>query len=314
MSEITIYSSGVLEDLLKTKKSDFLAMVKGGETTFKKELAFASQAINASDLLQKADKNSILASVFNIALTGLSLNPITKLAYLTPRYNSKRQTWECILVPSYQGLVKTITDTGSAKKVDAYVVYDGDEFSVEYGSEPKIVHKPNIQRKKDAPIVAAYAVAVLHSGERQSEVMNKEDLDHVKGKSDGYKAYRDGKVKTAIWVEWEGEMSRKTVIKRLVKYLPKTERFEELAKVIDMDNQEYPAEYWQVEKGKQLVRSSAYDEDMRGLIESRLDDEDLTSAEAKQIIFDLENNQLDRINSGLPYSQTDIKKKIAQEA
>lgn len=311
-NQVQLYTSDIIEKLLEKRKDDFISLVKGGEATFKRELAFAAQAINANDLLKKADKGSILASVFNLALTGLSLNPITKLAYLTPRYNTGQNRYDCILMPSYQGLVKTITDTGSAKNVYAHVVYSSDKFDFELGSEAKIIHRPNINRPKEDGIICAYAVAVLPDGLKQFEVMNKDELDYIKERSDSYKAYVANKTRSAIWVEWESEMCRKTVIKRLVKYLPKSDQHEQLAKVIELDNQDYKADHWQIEKARQLVSTSAYDEDMRGMIEGKLDDDELTSGEVRNIIFDLEQNQLDRINSGLPYNQGDIKEKMKE--
>ena len=47
--------------------------------TVQREISFAMQAINGSLALQKCSKESLQKAVFNIALTGLSLNPVTKL-------------------------------------------------------------------------------------------------------------------------------------------------------------------------------------------------------------------------------------------
>lgn len=69
-----------------------------------------------------ATTTSKLQAVFNVALTGLTLNPTLKLAYLVPRYNNASRELEVHLEPSYQGLVKLVTDTGSAKSVSSQVV------------------------------------------------------------------------------------------------------------------------------------------------------------------------------------------------
>jgi len=88
-----IIKANELEQLLAPKKSDFIALLNGKPEIFTREISFAVQAINGSEMLQKCDRNSVLQAVYNIALTGLSLNPIAKLAYLTPRWNGKKQGW-----------------------------------------------------------------------------------------------------------------------------------------------------------------------------------------------------------------------------
>lgn len=293
-----------IEQLLQPKKADFIALLNGRPEIFTREVSFAKQAIAGNELLQKCDRNSVLQAIFNIALTGLSLNPITKLAYLTPRWSSKKNCNECLLMPSYQGLVKVITDTGAAKKIEAYLVMDGDEFAVEYGTEPTIIHRPKFPKGKD--IIGAYAVAVLSNGEKQFEVMDKEELDYIRSKSDSWKSFEAGKAKSSIWKDWEGEMCRKTPIKRLTKYLPKSPAFEQVQKVIDLDNQDYPAADWQYVQAEQLLETSTFDSEQRQRFDAQLQDE-MAASEINAIISELRANQLDPITAGLPYNQGDIK-------
>ena len=300
-----------IEQLLTPKKKDFIALLNGKPEIFTREISFAVQAVNGSEMLQKCDRNSILQAVFNIALTGLSLNPISKLAYLTPRWNSKKQQNECVLMPSYQGMVKVITDTGAAKKLDAYLVMDGDDFQVEYGTESRIFHKPKFPKGKT--IVGAYAIAVLSNGEKQFEVMDKAELDHVRGCSDSWKAFESGKAKSSIWNDWEGEMCRKTVLKRLTKYLPKNKEFDQVGKVIELDNQDYPAADWQYIKAEQLLQTSTFDAEQRQNFDLQLEQE-LTGSEIGNIIFQLEQNQLDAISAGLTASAKEINKAVLQAA
>ena len=90
-------------------QSNFLKLAD--EKTFQKEVSFAVQILNKNSYLAGTSKVSILQAIYNTALTGLTLNPVLKLAYLVPRAG------ECCLEPSYQGLIKLITDTGSATTV-----------------------------------------------------------------------------------------------------------------------------------------------------------------------------------------------------
>jgi len=300
-----------MEQLLQPKKKDFVALLNGKPEIFTREISFAVQAINGSEMLQKCDRNSILQAVFNIALTGLSLNPISKLAYLTPRWNSKRQQNEAVLMPSYQGMVKVITDTGAAKKLDAYLIMEGDHFEVNYGTESSIIHKPKFP--KGTEIIGAYAVAVLSNGEKQFEVMDKAELDYIRDCSDSWKAFAAGKAKSSIWKDWEGEMCRKTVIKRLTKYLPKNKEFEAINKVIELDNQDYPAADWQYIKAEQLLQTSTFDAEQRAHFDLQLEQE-LTGSEIGNIIFQLEQNQLEPISAGLTASAKEINRAVKEAA
>jgi recombination protein RecT len=82
----------------------------------KKEVSFAIQSINKSAQLQKCSGESVLQAVLNIANVGLTLNPAAKEAYLIPRWNSLTGSNEACLDPSYIGLVKLLTDTGSMRE------------------------------------------------------------------------------------------------------------------------------------------------------------------------------------------------------
>ena len=297
-----------LETILAPKKAEFIEMMGNRKDAFTKELSFALQVVNGNTLLQQCDPISVAMAVYNVALTGLTLNPLMKLAYLTPRWNSKKQGNECVLMPSYQGLVKTITDTGSAKKIEAHLIMDGDEFIQEYGSEYRIIHKPIFPKGKI--IIGAYAIATLSNGEKQIEVMDKSELDYIRSKSDGWKSFESGKAKSSIWNDWEGEMCKKTVIKRLVKYLPKSPSFEKVAKVIEVDNAEYPAQDWKIDKIEQLLPTAALDYNYKELINATLKNEELTDSEATNILFEVEAAQVDPIKGGLTLSAKEINKAV----
>lgn len=277
-----------IEKMLLPKKADMVKMLGNGENLVR-ETSFALQAINASEMLQKCSRASIAASIWNIALTGLSLNPIKKLAYLTPRWNGKAKEYECLLMPSYQGLANMIMQEGAVNKIEAQLIMEGDEFTYTLGNETIIVHKPKFPRGK--VIIGAYAIAKLANGEQQFEIMDKDELDFIRSKSDGWKAYESGKTTTSIWAEYEGEMCRKTVIKRLYKYLPKSEKHEAVSRVIELDNQQFVATDSQIALAESLVRSSTYDHDYQAILLDKLGDSEITSGEVGNMISDLQMNQ-----------------------
>ena len=153
------------------------------------------------------------------------MNPALKLAYLVPRDG------KCVLDISYMGLLKIATDTGSIMWAKADIVFESDEL--EYlGPTEKPVVKADPFRKDRGKPVGVYCVAKTVQGDYLTEVMSKDDLDQVRTKSMAY-----AKSKKGPWVEFWGEMAKKTVIKRASKTWPKTERTVRLDKAIHALNQ-----------------------------------------------------------------------------
>lgn len=317
MSNIVPFKESNIIDLLKPKMNDLIRMI--GEDRLNKEASFALQAINSNSLLMKATqtnegRTSIAKAIFNLALTGLSLNPISKLAYITPRWIDGTQ--QAILMPSYQGLVKLIADTGSVKSVYAYPVYEGDEYEESYGTHVEITHKPKRKSKK---ITHVYAVAILpdycpkcKEGTILVESMSAEDVYDIRARSDSYKAYLKDNTKNCIWITDEGEMFRKTVIKRITKYIPKTDRWERINEAIDIDNSDFSATPLQEDYIASLLRTCSYDQDTRDIIMGKVE-AGITNSEAMTIINDLKENQLEPVSSGLNYNQTEAKEKLKQK-
>ena len=130
------------------------------EAKFNQEISFAWQSYNSNPLLQKCTKESILASVYNVALTSLSLNPVLKHAALVPRWNSREGQYECCLEPQYQGLINLAVKSGTVKAIIANVVYDGDELDMDYAILRKVTkHIPYILTGKDrGGIKAVYSL------------------------------------------------------------------------------------------------------------------------------------------------------------
>tara|TARA_Y100000593_G_C4323318_1_gene345185 strand:- start:4808 stop:5680 length:873 start_codon:yes stop_codon:yes gene_type:complete len=255
------------------------------EQTFNKEVSFAVQIINNNSYLQDCEDTSVMQSVYNTALIGLSLNPVSKQAYLVPRYVRGRGKIAC-LEPSYQGLVKLITDTGSAKQIYSHCVYEHDEFEIELGFQTNLKHLPKFKSKT---ITGCYAVAVLADDTKTFEYMDIDDLYAIRDRSESYKAYAAKKVSTCIWVDHEQEMCRKTVIRRLCKYLPKSDQWNKINEAINLDESDYSATFDQVVYASTLLRSSNIDHDDRDAIERNLNT--MTAEQISKLINDLKDNQ-----------------------
>ena len=257
-------------------------------STVIKEIGFALQIWNdpKNAYLRNANKQSLVASVLQSAQIGLSLNPIAKEAYLIPR-----KTDNDIIVgvePSYIGLVKLLTDVGSIVSVKSNIVYEGDIFEIVYSFETSFKHIPKFKSKN---ITGVYAVAKLKTGDYQLEYMPVDEIHKIRSSSESWKAYeRDNKKDHTPWVKYEGEMYRKTVIKRLCKYLPRSASNERIDQAIDLSNSDYYPSHGKISMIETLIETSCFHEMQKEdyLKELPL----LNNAQADNMIKVLKENQV----------------------
>lgn len=208
------------------------------DADFAREVSFAMQHAAKNPYLKQCDPTSVLRAIMNVAQIGLTLNPVSKYAYLIPRYNSQSKMLECVLEPSYIGLAKLLTDSGSVISIQSQIIYEGDNCQIDLASNEKVIkHEPFfITGKEKGKIVGVYSLATLPDGSKHIEGMSYKDIMEIRERSESFKAYSDGKIKSCTWISDEGEMCRKTVNKRHTKYLPKSVNSEKLEKAIELDN------------------------------------------------------------------------------
>lgn len=172
--------------------------------------------VSQNKTLQRCTPKSVFTAVLNAAELGLDFTPAKGLAYLVPYKN------DATFMPGYRGLIDLAKRSGKIDRIEAHVVYDNDEFDIEYGTESRIVHKPEIRGERGDKI-GAYAVAWFKDNSTQFEYMTQADIEHV----------QESSKTNSIWKEHSGEMWRKTVVRRLCKYLPISP---DLAKALEHDN------------------------------------------------------------------------------
>lgn len=183
-------------------------------------------AVQKTPELLECTRDSLLGAVMQAAQLGLEPTGVLGSAYLVP-YNVKvkhkdpktravREEWQkqVQLIPGYRGLIDLARRSGQIESIEAHVVHANDRFTCRYGLDPVLEHEP-CWHGDPGPVVAAYAVAKLKDGGKQIEVMTKQQLDTIKGNS-------QSKGNWGPWKDHEEEMDRKTVVRRIAKYLPLT--------------------------------------------------------------------------------------------
>lgn len=209
---------GSLKELVKSES--FNDAVQGFFTVEANRKRFIQSAVNAltkTPKLGECDKMSFFGSLMQLAQFGL--NPDGRNAHLIP-YGNK-----CTLIIDYKGLVTLALRCPKVSKVEAFEVYKDDHFRLVNGEVDHVVDNPWGDRGE---IVGYYAVCQFSDGVKKYEVMSKAQVDAVRSRS---KAANSGP-----WVTDYNEMAKKTVFKRLSKWLPVTP---ELQDAIAKDDEEY---------------------------------------------------------------------------
>jgi recombination protein RecT len=115
------------------------------------------------------------------------------------------------LIIGYRGLIDLARRSGQISRIEAHPAYEKDRFKIQFGLNPILEHEPDLSGDP-GPMILVYAVAELRDGTKQVEVMTKKQVDGIRARS---KAGKSGP-----WVTDYDEMAKKTVVRRLCKYLP----------------------------------------------------------------------------------------------
>lgn len=208
--------TSVRELLVNDQAKQQLAAVAAHHMRPEQMLRLMANAIRTTPQLGECDPLSLLGGMMTCASLGLTPNTPLQHAYLLPFKNSRKNITEVQLVIGYRGMIDLARRSGHIVSIHGDVVYEGDEFSFEYGSEQHLKHRP--KGKRTNPIYA-YCHAKLTDGEA-FVVWPYEQVLAIRDASQGYKtAIKYGK-KDTPWIAHEHEMAAKTMVRALFKYLP----------------------------------------------------------------------------------------------
>lgn len=197
-------------------------------------------AISVNPKLGSCTPSSFLGAMMTSAQLGLEVNTPLGQAYVLPYMN--KGTLEAQFQLGYKGLIDLAYRSGEVEVIQAHVVYENDDFEVEYGLNPKLTHVPADSDRGEA--VKVYAVFKTKSGGYGFEVMSMDDVRNHAAKYS--KAYNSA---YSPWKTNFEEMAKKTVLKRVLKYAPLKSDFvraavqdEVIKKDLSADMYEVPSE------------------------------------------------------------------------
>lgn len=210
-----------------------LTNLSGSQAEANKILLLSLNQINRSPQLMDAanqDFESFAKAVMVACELKLYPGVLGECAFvpMNNKYTGKKeiQFW-----PMYQGLLKLAYNTGVIEAVSTGVAYENDEFDFEMGSNPYVRHKMFLRGERGERI-AAYAVVKLKNGGSVVGVVPMSFIEAIKKRSPGAKSSSS---------PWSGSaddydaMARKTVLKQVLKLVPKSV---ELARGLEISDAE----------------------------------------------------------------------------
>jgi recombination protein RecT len=159
--------------------------------------------------LLEADRRSLLASCTKCAADGLIPDGREAALVIFRTKDGPKVQY----MPMLAGVLKRMRNSGEIAAINVQVVHENDDFTWSPDDfDRPVKHSVPAFGTDRGKVVGAYAVAKLRDGSLMAEVMDRQAIERVRQAS---RAKDSGP-----WVQWWDQMARKTVLRRLAKYLP----------------------------------------------------------------------------------------------
>ena len=186
------------------KKKSEIASVLPKILTVERMTRIVISEISTNQKLLACSLSSVMSSIMTASKLGLEIGSTLGHGYLVPYRDT------CTFILGYRGMLDLARRSGNIESICARIVYENDYFDFEFGLDEKLKHVPNKEDRGRA--VYAYAIAKFKGGGYQLEVMSIQEVNKIRARS---KSQDNGP-----WVTDFEEMAKKTVIRRIFKYLP----------------------------------------------------------------------------------------------
>lgn len=111
--------------------------------------------------------------------SSLPFNDEKGLAFIMPQGNNKQ--FECICIVGYKGLIELAYRNPKIQSIKVGVVYEGDSFEYQYGTDEFLRHKP-LTNKKKGQLTHVYAY-VKYGQETIFTVVDKNEIEEIEKNS-----------------------------------------------------------------------------------------------------------------------------------
>ncbi len=188
--------------------------------------------------LAECTPQSLLLALMTATELGLEPNSPLGHGYILPVWNSRAGVNEAQFWPGYRGLIYLAFQSGEVTDIRSCAVREGDLWryrdtrgGIDWEWAPADLDESD-EAREARRIRRVYAAASMTGDREHIEVMSTAEIERIRKRAPSSRSKRE----TPWDTDWE-QMARKTVIKRLCKYLPlSTEKTELLARAIEVDN------------------------------------------------------------------------------
>lgn len=205
-----------IRDWIEANRPQFEEQLSGAMNSGAFVRAAISEILNSAEL-QQATPSSILGSIMLAAQLKLEIGRALGHFWLTPRRD--HGTWTCLPIVGYQGFIELAYRSGRVGKVETFLVREGDTF--DYGANSErgryFDWKP-LGRDEARPWTDAVVTAQILGGGLVWESLPREKV--LARRPNGW-----NKGTTSPWQTHEEEMARKTLVREVAPYLPKSTEF-----------------------------------------------------------------------------------------
>tara|TARA_R110000824_G_scaffold152177_1_gene323276 strand:- start:892 stop:1779 length:888 start_codon:yes stop_codon:yes gene_type:complete len=202
-----------LNEFLGTKRNSLIKIAPKG-TDVDRIIRVAMFEAAKNERLVQCSPDSVYLALAKACELNLVAGGVLHRASLIPMWNSKKKTYDAELWIQYTGLMDLVKRSGEVAHFIARVVHENDEFDHHFDLNDGETLKHKVNYDDPGELKIAYAVCYYKSGQRQVEVMRKDQINKIRS---GSRNPSNGP-----WAHHTEEMWRKTVIRRICKYLPLT--------------------------------------------------------------------------------------------
>lgn len=182
-------------------------------------LRVALTAFRMNPRLNECEPASVFACVVQASQLGLRPNMLGE-CFLIPYKDHKSGKTICQLQIGYQGLLELVRRSGMVDSISCYLVHERDKYEVRFGTDAGLVHEPFLDGDP-GEVKFGYAVAKLKGGGLHVEVMTRPEIERIRDRSQNVRTAKRYNKETPWDTDFE-EMARKTIARRICKWLPKS--------------------------------------------------------------------------------------------
>ena len=202
-----------LNDYLEGKKSSLIKIAPQGTDVDRIIRVAMFEAVKNERLVQ-CSPTSVYMALAKACELDLVAGGVLHRASLVPMWDKKSKGYNAELWIEYTGLMDLVKRSGEVAHFKAEVVYENDDFEHSFDLEKGEVLRHKKCHDNPGDLLLAYAVCFFKDGQRQVEVMRKDQINKIRKSSRS--------PDSGPWAQHTEEMWRKTVIRRICKYLPLT--------------------------------------------------------------------------------------------